>query len=833
MNKEVSCVALQPIFDALRERNLPVEMLCRGVPYDLAYLNNKRERIEWEAYCIMMGNLRPDFSDEELERLGYEAVKTPMFHATSVLVRQFTSVPEFYAWFATPPGGPGVQWFACIINTTKIVGRDRVIMTLELPPGYRYCREFFLITKGSLTAGPRVLGLGPSAVTMHPTQNGASYDIRCPKGGGSLAWIRKAIRWPLAVRRAARELDATNKTLLIRYAELEELQSKSQRQAIQLKAAYDIGRLMHSELDIDSTLQAIVQSLADVAHFAGASISLDTAVEDETVKRSIRAGVEFSPLPAITRALESHGKKTGEVTVWLARGAALPDAEELLEYVVPVIAMEVDDALSFKIVNDYRDSLQQKVNERTAELQRINDSLKLAQAGRDRLFANISHEFRTPLTLILGPARQLMDRLSDEKHRDQVNLIERSGRKLARLVDELLDIAKIESGQMKLKASAMDLGALVRETALPFNAAAERKRASFTVSLEDGAIQAYVDKDKFDKILSNLLSNAFKFTAEGGAVTVRVGRDIASSDAAGIDVARIRVSDTGIGVPRDQLEKIFDRFYQVEGGHTREHEGAGIGLALAKELAELHRWKLEVESEEGKGSTFTIVVPLGKGHLRSEEVCEEMVAQVEEKDQYYEESGDDVQKVGDTAAVGRAESHRPALPMLLIIEDNVDVRSYVRTILEKSYGTIEARDGEEGLELAVEQIPDLIILDIMMPKLDGFEVCKRLKSDLRTSHIPVVMLTAKAAIEDKIIGLETGADAYLTKPFEPNELEATLRNLIAQRKRIHEYYRKHGLVELDQGKITSTDQKFMQRAADLIREQLSDASFGVQAFAEC
>jgi signal transduction histidine kinase/DNA-binding NarL/FixJ family response regulator len=450
---------------------------------------------------------------------------------------------------------------------------------------------------------------------------------------------------------------------------------------------------------------------------------------------------------------------------------------------------------------------------------------------KTQFFTNISHEFRTPLTLILGPAKQLLDHLTDEGARDKVDLIHRSGRKLAKLVDELLDFSKIEAGEMKLKACPSNLVAITREAALPFYAAAERRRTAFTVRAEQEEITAYVDKEKFDKILTNVLSNAFKFTPEGGIVEVEVrGKpDGFQQGVAPAKSVEISVRDSGIGIPGNELDKIFDRFYQVDGSHTRKHEGTGIGLALTKALVELHGGKIEVESEEGKGSTFRIIIPLGKDHLKPEEICEE--EQLQEKEHPAPDAGEYIERQVEPD-LERGGREQPELPTLLIVEDNADVRKYVRMILEKRYETFEAHDGEEGLQKAFERIPDLIVLDVMMPKLDGFQVCKRLKADSRTSHIPVVMLTAKATTKDKISGLEIGADAYITKPFEPDELEARIRNLLEQRKRIHEYFRKHGLFELQEQKITPVDQRFVQKAAEVIREHMSDPAFGVEAFAE-
>jgi signal transduction histidine kinase/ligand-binding sensor domain-containing protein/DNA-binding response OmpR family regulator len=463
---------------------------------------------------------------------------------------------------------------------------------------------------------------------------------------------------------------------------------------------------------------------------------------------------------------------------------------------------------------------------------------------KTRFFTNISHEFRTPLTLILGPAKQLLEQFDDQQITTKADLIHRSARKLNRLVDELLDLAKIEAGEMKLNARPVNVVSAVRDVVRTFQPLAERKKITCRCSCDENEIVAYLDKDKADKILANVLSNAFKFTPEGGGVTVTVTQfrnqnsELRSQSSVPPPFPRVEtegesvtitVSDTGIGIPKDHLDKIFDRFYQVDGSHTREQEGTGIGLALTKELVDLHKGRIEVESEEGKGSIFTLVFPLGKAHLKPEEIGEE------ENEEGHEKTiprSDEVVVRTDEHGSDSDMPGKSALPSLLIVEDNADVRKYISSILENKYRIMEAKDGEEGLDKSLECIPDLIITDIMMPKLDGFQLCGKLKSDSRTSHIPVIMLTAKATSKDKISGLEIGADDYIMKPFEAPELKARIRNLIEQRKRLHEHFRTHGLVEMAEKNVTSVDQRFLQKAVDVVNQHIADTSFSVEVFAE-
>jgi signal transduction histidine kinase/DNA-binding response OmpR family regulator/ligand-binding sensor domain-containing protein len=474
----------------------------------------------------------------------------------------------------------------------------------------------------------------------------------------------------------------------------------------------------------------------------------------------------------------------------------------------------------------YRLRLRQIQLKQAAEMEHFQaEHLAEVDKLKSRFFANISHEFRTPLTLILGPAKRLLERSNDEQSRTDADLIHRSARKLNRLVDELLDIAKIEAGEMKLKARPINIVSAVNDNVLTFQSLAERRKIICRSHCAEREIIVYLDKEMTDKMLTNVLSNAFKFTPEGGTVDVSISSQ-PSIDGGAVSIS---IADTGIGIPGGERDRIFDRFYQVDGNHTREQEGTGIGLALTKELVELHKGTIEVESEEGRGSTFTLRFPLGKAHLKPEEIGGEEREDGQQKTILQLEEGvvRSVERGSD-----RDVPDSSALPSLLIVEDNADVRRYICSVLENKYRIVEGQNGEEGLRKSLEFIPDLIITDIMMPKMDGFQLCGTLKADSRTSHIPVIMLTAKATTDDKINGLEIGADDYIMKPFEAQELEARVRNLIEQRKRLHEHFRTHGLIDMADKNITSVDQKFLRKASEVMNEHIAETSFSVEVFAE-
>ena len=480
----------------------------------------------------------------------------------------------------------------------------------------------------------------------------------------------------------------------------------------------------------------------------------------------------------------------------------------------------------------------------------------LAEVDRlkSRFFANISHEFRTPLTLILGPIQKWQietsrrDVSTHEMNKD-LSMAERNAHRLLRLINQLLDLSKLEAGAMKLRASRMNIVALIKGIAYSFETSAGIRKVELNVLVDPDEIEVYCDKDMMEKILSNLLSNAFKFTPEGGKVSLSLRatggsetislstKQIASSlrsaprnDSSSEGFASIIVADTGIGIPQEQLDKIFDRFYQVDASQTREHEGTGIGLALVKELVELHHGTIQVQSEVGRGTTFTVQLPLGRSHLKDDEIVEEGLSGEPTL------HGDDV-AVADKAGGGPKEAAEAAKaesdkPIILIVEDNADVRSYIKDYLVSGYQVVEARDGAEGIEKAVEIIPDLIISDVMMPKKDGYEVCRTLKLDEKTSHIPIILLTAKAASENKIEGLETGADDYLIKPFEPKELLTRIRNLIDLRQKLRVKFSKG--VELKPGEvaITSLDDAFLKRVMAAIEANMGRENFEVEGLAQ-
>jgi signal transduction histidine kinase/ligand-binding sensor domain-containing protein/AraC-like DNA-binding protein/ActR/RegA family two-component response regulator len=432
------------------------------------------------------------------------------------------------------------------------------------------------------------------------------------------------------------------------------------------------------------------------------------------------------------------------------------------------------------------------VAEATAALRRNETELasqnaKLAELHtlRSRLFANLSHEFRTPLTLILGPLRNLLDGRHGELPggvREQAQLMQRNGHRLLRLINQILDLARLQAGAVTLRRQPIELVDYVRSLAHAFLPLAEQKGIGVVVRSPGRAITVAADAEHLEKVLLNLLSNAVKFTGAGGTVEVAVADDETH--------ATITVRDTGIGIRADDLPFVFERFYQADSEATRRYDGSGIGLALAKELVELHGGTITVASVVGEGSCFTVRLPVGA--IVSADGAALGARRAALEDLLRSETGE--RRVPAAAAVTSdaspsADDHDDDRPLVLVVDDNADVRTYVRSVLAPEYRILEAADGRAGLATAREALPDLIVSDVMMPELDGLDLGRALKGDPMTDAIPVILLTARAATVDQIAGFDAGAEAYLVKPFDPGVLTAAVGGLLAQRRRLRERIR--------------------------------------------
>jgi signal transduction histidine kinase/CheY-like chemotaxis protein len=447
--------------------------------------------------------------------------------------------------------------------------------------------------------------------------------------------------------------------------------------------------------------------------------------------------------------------------------------------------------------------------------------LKELDTLKTTFFANISHEFRTPLTLILSPLNDLQ---REFPKREIFRIMQQNAERLLALINQLLDLSKLEAGKMTVEIQRADLSQFLRQLLASFESFAQSKSIVFQYEQSHPTRIDYFDADKLEKIVTNLLSNAFKFTPEKGRIEVRV--DYTERDCI------IKIKDSGIGIAAERLPVIFDRFYQADQGTNRNFEGTGIGLALVKELVDVLRGRIEVQSELGKGSTFVVTLPCDAATW-SQYLNKNEPVRVVGKTVIFEQP---VEYQVDSSVLEEVVAAEAGLdlPILLIVEDNPDLRQYVRGIFDKRYQVEEAQDGEEGLRKAFELVPDIVICDLMMPRLNGFGFCQVLKTDLRTNHIPVVMLTAKATLEDRLEGLTLGADDYLAKPFSSNELQIRVQNLLQQRRVLQQKYGQNGVLTtppLVAVKEPSMDDVFLGKALKVVERYISDSSFDVETFA--
>lgn len=422
-----------------------------------------------------------------------------------------------------------------------------------------------------------------------------------------------------------------------------------------------------------------------------------------------------------------------------------------------------------------------------------------------RFLTNVSHEFRTPLSLILAPLDQLKNSSHDEQSKKLLGIIEKNARQLLDLVNQLLDFRKLELHGLKYNPTAGDLIGFLREVCDNFSESFLRKHIHFSFESSIDSIHFQFDREKLQKIMMNLISNALKFTPEGGKVAVMVQ---SVSDVTGQESVKIMVKDTGIGIAKEDMSRIFDRFFQSERNVSLGISGSGIGLHLVKEMVLLHNGSIEVESEPGNGTTFTVILR----SIPSEALIPAIGETIEEK----------IVQSEDTPVP------RDSRQSILLVEDHPDFRNFMKETLQNNYDVFEATNGKDGFDKVHEYFPDIVISDVMMPEMDGLILCRKLKEDPRTSHIPIILLTARTADEDKIKGLEIGADDYITKPFNMELLKLRIQHLTDNQKMIHERFRKRVEINPSEIPISSIDEKLIRNAIGFVEKNIAEPKLSVE-----
>ena len=421
-----------------------------------------------------------------------------------------------------------------------------------------------------------------------------------------------------------------------------------------------------------------------------------------------------------------------------------------------------------------------------------------------RFFTNISHELRTPLTLIMTPLEVLMKKDNDEKTMRQLSVIHKNATDLYNLVNQLLDFRKSEMRMEKLHLSSGNIRDFINSIYTCFLPFAEEKHLKFTIENLPAAKHIYFDHDKMHKILNNLLSNAFKFTHENGSVLLKINEILIG----GRNMLSISVEDTGVGMSEEDLQHIFERFYQSS-NNAEGTVGSGIGLHLVKEYVRMHQGEIEVESKQDEGTIFRLLIPM------------DLKPAGENAHENNETTGD--------APEEHTQLQEDTKLKILVVEDNNDMRAFLAEQLEEQHTVFTAADGEEGYKLAQEHNPDLIVSDIMMPKVDGIELCRMIKTNVQTSHIPVILLSARTADNVKISGYEVGADSYISKPFNFELLLVRIKKLIEQQEDRRKEFKKNISVDPSAITITSLDEQLVKKALELIEKNMDNTSYSVES----
>lgn len=475
------------------------------------------------------------------------------------------------------------------------------------------------------------------------------------------------------------------------------------------------------------------------------------------------------------------------------------------------------------------------------KLIQLNKKLKLVSQLKLSFFTNISHEFRTPLTLIISPAEKVLkENHLDPEVKNTFRVIYRNAQRLLHLVNQIIDFRKIEKGRMELQVAKGSISQFCDNLHSAFQPLAEIKDIDFSLNMQDLPDQIWFDAHKMENIAYNLLSNAFKYTPNKGRVILDV-RGLALSQSKlqlsedvqqdAKTVISMKVSDSGIGISEENLPLVFKRFYRIESEEAFKIAGSGIGLALTEELIHAHHGDIFVTSSPGKGSEFEIQFPCLRDFYTSSEVYAYNVNDMNIREQV-EVLKDELLDKDSELAKDDPVIFEKSRATILVVEDNTDLRKFIIHRLNKRYNILEAGDGRIGIELAEKHNPDVIISDVMMPEVDGLELCATIKNNLATSHIPVILLTAKTAIESRIQGLEVGADDYLPKPFNFELLEARIQNLITSRERLRKLFLESSAIETDKIAGNTKDQKFLEQAIRMVENHMEDPAFGVKEFVE-
>ena len=809
---KVSCMALMTFYAYVEERGIERLRLQEGLPYSTEYLDNRTNWIDYPTFLEIERRLASLFPEEPelFYEVGKTIGKTRSLGFLRAISRALISPFQVYLRLPRLMKRFLFRFFTAKYRKTSWNSvRGEYVFDEECPPS-----EAFLATaRGILTSVPFMMGAPEAKVvlTRHsPTQ--VVIDVEFTEWLGPAHYIKTlyhnlirvlSLRWR-SPGEAAFELEDTNRLLMEKVDDLTEAKAELDRRVRDLSILNAISRAATSELEVDLLLSNAVTVIS--RELGGAP----TVILTEGEEPGLRVGASSGLTKAQKRGLAELAAQGSDQYAGLAEAArvvapgpanadwvALPmrsrerllggvllqvnppdqDDRRLFESIAGELAVAMENAISYKVIADLRDNLEIRVHERTAELEDATGKLadtvgrleRTDRAMRD-FFTNVSHEFKTPLTLILAPLDELERSLREAGQEDNlgnIQVMRSNANNLLRLVTEILDSASLDARQMPLQLEALELSRFVEDVVVALRPLAERKEIDLTCRTPEEEVPVRADAKQLRRALVNLITNAVKYCETGDQVTATVSTE-------GERVA-VEVADTGPGIPDEQQVNVFERFRRASDSRGRIIEGSGIGLAMVKEIATLHGGGIELESEVGRGSIFRLVLPSGPP---TTEGSDQAVTGRLPDDELVQRASDEQLRQdrspppGPTpAAEGRAHLTAPTARVLLV-EDNPQMRGFIGGLLGQRYQVLTAEDGEEGLAAAREELPDLVLSDVMMPRLNGHEMCRLLKDDPQTSNIPVVLISARHGTEAALDGFSAGADDFVVKPFSAPELLA-------------------------------------------------------------
>ena len=559
--KEISCKILTILFKELDKNNLPPEILCQGIPYNLNYLRNENGNIEWDVYCKIMSNTRSLWNDEDYIRLGINLIEWKLHPVLSTMIGLFLNTKEMYRLITSTKRGIGTQYFRCITSTFSEIDKHHLEILVELPAGYQYCKEFFLITKGFFIAAPRLLKFSHSSVIMHETDRGALYKISLPQRNSPFAWFRQLLSLPSSKRAGIREMNETYALLYDRYNQLEESKAHIQKQAKQLETAHSISNIIRSNLDLDFTLNAVAQSMVNVAGFAAVEINVDWKMDRERIKRAVSIGIVPATTTPLKRVLEGQGNSFGEINLWLIPGSSTDDAQHLLDYVISPISIEILNALSFKLVNEYRRKLENKVD----EIQRaiLEERRRISGELHDDLGTNLS-----AIALMSGVMNQNLPG-------DKVGKISVIAQQSLDKINEIVWSLNPKNDNLE------NLVAYIRKYAVEyFEPTSIKCKVNLPSSIPDFVIKGEHRRNVFYTV-KEALHNIIKHAQ---ATETELNFSLKN------DVLSIVILDNGIGIPEGELNRF------------------GNGIRNMKSRMEMIDGKFAIENDSGTRITLSLAV---------------------------------------------------------------------------------------------------------------------------------------------------------------------------------------------------------------------------------